>query len=79
MHGVRRGQAAEGEEMTKTIYGQTSSKLGRPPLYGYKQQSITFSCPRELVAQIEAQALAGDISRSRAIVALIEKGLREGR
>jgi hypothetical protein len=32
-----------------------------------------------MVAQIEAQALAGDISRSRAIVALIEKGLREGR
>jgi hypothetical protein len=68
------------EAQPRQIYdwGGKQSGAGRPLLYGYKQQSITFSCPRELVAQIEAQALKEGISRSRAIVALIEKGVGGG-
>ena len=68
----------EGEEMTtETIYNWagTPRKAGRPAIYGHKQQSVTFSCPRELVRQIELQALSRGISRSRAIVALIEEGI----
>ena len=62
-------------DLPKPTHGGKRPGAGRPPTGDERMVQVTFSLPPALLRQIEAEALSAGISRSQAIVTLIQGAL----